>query len=371
MSEWDREQREAYLTLALVPGIGAARLRALLQRFDLPTGALAAPFEFLCAVQGVSAAAASAIARADRRAGRKALQTLEQVGGSFLLPHDPEFPDLLRQIPEPPTYLFLQGKAALLERPAVAIVGSRDHSQYGAEVCRAIARAAAEAGLVVVSGMARGLDAVAHAGALDVNGATIGVLGNGLGVIYPAANRKLYEEVSGQGLLLTEFPPGERPGKGNFPRRNRLISGLARVTVVVEAAKASGALQTVACAQEQGREVLAVPGPITSIVSGGTNGLLRDGAGPLLELADLLDHYPELKRTESPTGSQPASEPLPLERRILNALQVEPLPAEQLVEVSGAPVTEALDVISALELRGKLRLGAGGRYRLVVEGLFR
>ena len=371
MSEWDREQREAYLSLALVPGIGAARMGALLQRFELPSGALTAPFELLRSVPDISPAAATAITLADRQAGGKALPALEQSGGSFLLPYDPGFPDRLCDIPEPPTHLFVQGDLGLLERPAVAIVGSRDHSQYGAEVCRAVARAAAEAGLVVVSGMARGLDAVAHAGALDATGATIGVLGNGLGVIYPAANRTLYEEVSRRGLLLTEFPPGERPGKGNFPRRNRLISGLARVTVVVEAAKASGALQTVACAQDQGREVLAVPGPITSIVSGGTNGLLRDGAGPLLELADLLQHYPELARRTVPSACRSESEPVPLERRILNALHIEPCPAEQLVELSGAPVEEALDALSALELRGKVRLGPGGRYRLVPSELFR
>ncbi|HEV8612305.1 MAG TPA: DNA-processing protein DprA, partial [Gemmatimonadales bacterium] len=215
--------------------------------------------------------------------------------------------------------------------------------------------------------MARGLDAVAHAGALAANGGTVGVLGNGLDFIYPAANRGLYRELGERGLLLTEFPPGSRPHGGSFPRRNRLISGLARVTVVVEAALGSGALQTATWAQDQGREVMVVPGPITSVVSSGTNRWLRDGAGPLLELDDLLYHYPELARAPHP--SAPERGGTPLERRILHALRVEPLPAERLVEVACAPVEEALDSLSALELKGSVRRDREGRYRLVV-GLF-
>ena len=182
------------------------------------------------------------------------LDEVERAGGRALLATDPEFPALLRHIPDPPPVLFALGDLGLLDRPAVAIVGSRDHSAYGAEVCRERSPGRPPpAGLVVVSGMARGLDAVAHAAALDAGGATIGVLGNGLGVIYPAANRALYQRVAADGLLLTEFPPGERPHVGSFPRRNRLISGLARVTVVVEAAEGSGALITAGAALDQGR----------------------------------------------------------------------------------------------------------------------
>ncbi len=151
----------------------------------------------------------------------------------------------------PANLLFAAGDLSLLQRPAVAIVGSRDHSLYGEETCRAVAAAAAGAGIAVVSGMARGLDAVAHTAALDAQGSTIGILGNGLGVIYPAANRLLYQRMEERGLLLTEFPPGERPGIGAFPRRNRLISALARVTVVIEAAEGSGTLITVGTALSQ------------------------------------------------------------------------------------------------------------------------
>ncbi|HEV8597779.1 MAG TPA: DNA-processing protein DprA [Gemmatimonadales bacterium] len=372
MPEWQATEREAYLALALVPGIGAVRLRALLEHFETPSAALAARLSALSRVPDVPAEVATAILQANRAAATRILAVVHAAGWRFLLPEDPDFPEMLASIPDPPTYLFLQGNLALLERPAVAIVGSRDHTRYGAEVCRAVARAAAEAGLVVVSGMARGLDAIAHWGALDAKGDTIGVLGNGLGVIYPQSNRALYEQVVNRGLLLTECLPGERPKEGGFPRRNRLISGLARVTVVVEAAMTSGALQTSRWAQNQGREVLAVPGPITSPVSIGVNDLIRDGAAPLLDLTDLLCHYPECGTRQPARGDTKVPDAgQPLERRLLNALQHEPLQAEQLVELSGAPVGDALDALSTLELSGKVQREQGGHYRLVATGLFR
>lgn len=364
-------EREAYVTLTMVPGIGAARLKALLGTFGTALGALAAPLAFLEAVSGMNKASATAVTLTSRASGRRAIAALEEIGGHLLLPEDPGFPPALRNIPDPPTCLFALGSLHALERPAVAVVGSRDHSAYGAEVCRGVARAAAQAGLAVVSGMARGLDAVAHAGALEASGLTIGVLGNGLGVIYPSANRRLYEQVADRGLLLSEFPPGERPSAGSFPRRNRLISGLARVTVVVEAAISSGALQTVGCALEQGREVMAVPGPITSPVSAGTNRLIRDGAAPLLELDDLLVHFPEATRAASPNAAAEPGALAPVEGRIVNALWAGPRRVEELVEASGAPVWAALDALSVLELGGRVRHEAGGLYRLITPSLFR
>lgn len=361
---------ESWLALALVPGIGAVRFAALLDRFESPNGALSAPFEVLCTVPKISAPVAEAIRQADPKAAARALARLAELGGTVLRPGSAGFPELLSQIPDPPVCLFAQGNLALLTGPAIAIVGSRNHSHYGAEVCRAVARAAAELGLVVVSGMARGLDAVAHRGALDAGGGTIGVLGSGLGVVYPVSNRALYDSVLKRGLLITEFPPDQRPHEGSFPRRNRLISGLARVTVVVEAAQGSGALQTATCAQDQGKDVMAVPGPITSPVSAGTNGLIRDGAAPLLELADLLPHYPEAAAI-APRGPAPQTGTLaPVEGRIVNALWAGPRRGEELIEATGAPVTEALDALSALELSGRIRQRGGGLYELAPTQLF-
>src|SRR5690606_31002094 len=217
------------------------------------------------------------------------------------------------------------------------------------------------AGLAVVSGMARGLDAVAHAAALEASGATIGVLGNGLGVIYPAANRALYTRVRDSGLLLTEFPPGERPGVGSFPRRNRLISGLARVTVVVEAAEGSGTLITVGAALDQGREVMVVPGNITSRTSVGTNRLLRDGATPLLEAADLLEQYPELAGAGRAGGRATSGPALTGDAATIYALLEEgPLGLDEVVRRTTLPAPQVRAVVTGLELAGPVERRGGG-----------
>jgi DNA processing protein len=366
------DHRAAYVALALVPGIGATRLKNLLQVFHTPLGAISAPFEFLCTVPEMSKACATAIQSTTPEVGQEIIRVVEQMGGRLLLPEDPEYPARLVDIDEPPPLLFTKGDPELLKRPACAIVGSRDHSAYGARVCRAIAECAAAAGVVVVSGMARGLDAVAHGAALDAGGRTIGVLGNGLGVVYPAANRALYERMTVGGLLLTEFPPGEKPNAGSFPRRNRLISALARVTVIVEAAIGSGALITAEKALDQGREVMAVPGPITSAVSVGTNRLIRDGATPLLEPSDLLDHFPEL---QPKAGSLPAvavdgPRPLPTfltlpERELALLIGPEPLALDDVAIRSGRQVHEVLALLSGLEIAGVVEQSPGRLFRRV------
>jgi DNA processing protein len=217
--------------------------------------------------------------------------------------------------------------------------------------------------------MARGLDAVAHIAALDAGGTTIGVLGNGLGVIYPAANRTLYERVAADGLLLTEFPPGERPMVGNFPRRNRLISGVSRVTLVVEAAIGSGALITAGAALDQGREVLAVPGNITSLVSAGSNRLIRDGAAPALEAADLLQHFPELapvpsKTTRVMTRVLPEAL-LPEERDLAGLFGGDAVHPDELAMKSRRPIGEVLALISGLEIAGVIEQCPGRLFRRV------
>ena len=363
------EQRAAYVALALVPGIGPGRLHAILNACQTATGAFSAPFEFLRSIPGLTGAAASAIAAGSVDAGARAMEQAERLGGRVLILDDAEYPALLRHIPEPAPVLFALGDLSLLRRPAVAIVGSRDHTPYGGEVARAVAWAAGSAGLAVVSGMARGLDAVAHEAALDARGATIGVLGNGLGVVYPAANAVLYRRVAERGLLLTEFPPGEKPTAGSFPRRNRLISGLARVTVVVEAAEGSGALITAGTALEQGRDVMVVPGNITGPCSVGANRLIRDGAEPLLHPGDLLAHYPEAIRPEDGTAARPpVARPLPgalsgSDRVVAELGGAEPVSLEELVGESGRAAHEVLAALSALEIAGVVEQLAGKRFR--------
>ena len=366
-------ERLAYLALTQVPGMGHARLKTLLTSCTTAIGAHSAPFEFLCSLSGFSRAFVTAIKATPLDTGRKILESALSLGAEVLLPTDDVYPALLRHVPDPPPVLFAIGDNRLLSRPAAAVVGSRDHSSYGAEVCRAVAGAAAQAGVVIVSGMARGLDAVAHTAALDNSGSTIGVLGNGHGVIYPAANRKLYQRVAESGLLLTEFPPGERPHVGSFPRRNRLISGLSRVTLVVEAAAGSGALITAGTALDQGREVMAVPGNITSAVSVGSNRLIRDGAAPLLEPEDLLQHFPELVPPSSGSsvvrpGHQPLPENLSVpERELAVLLGSQPVHPDELANRCGRPIGEVLGILCGLEIAGIVEQGPGRVFRRVLS----
>src|SRR6266567_9537108 len=278
----------ATLALSLVPGIGSQRLRALVAAFGSAQAALDAPQSKLAAIVGIGRAAAIAIKEARPEDGSRVLERLRELGARVLLAGEPDFPPQLEDIPDPPTVLYVWGDLSLLTRPGVALVGSRDHTSYGAEVAYVLATAVAQRA-VVVSGMARGIDGIVHTAALDGGGGTIGVLGNGFGVIYPAANRALYDRMVAHGCLITEHPPGERPHAGSFSRRNRLISGLSRGVVVIEAAIGSGALVTANLGLEQGREILAVPGPITSRTSVGCNKLIQQGAKPALCAADILE----------------------------------------------------------------------------------
>ncbi|MBI4421945.1 MAG: DNA-protecting protein DprA [Gemmatimonadetes bacterium] len=350
--------RASYVALALVPGIGPARLSALLAAFRTAQAVLAASFKQLRDVDGMNAAAATAIGAASARDGQRLLDQATELGAVTLVPEDAHFPKRLKVIPDAPTLLFALGRLDLLDRPCLAIVGARSHSRYGAEVCRHFAGGVAGFGVTVVSGMARGLDAVAHAAALDAGGGTVGVLGNGLGVIYPAANRHLYERVARDGCLLTEYAPGERPHAGSFPRRNRLISGLAQATVVIEARDGSGALITAESALTQGRDVLAVPGPITSPLSNGCNRLIQTGAKPALGLRDLLEELdivydPAVPAVTLPSGLTDS------ERRLMDLLDSGAEHVDDLATRLGAPAAEALALLTSLEIRGLVAQAPG------------
>lgn len=218
---------------------------------------------------------------------------LTERGLRFLGRSEPAFPALLRAIHDPPIGLFVRGVAEpeLLSRPAVAVVGARSCSSYGGHVARLLGRELAAAGLVVVSGLARGIDGAAHRGALEAGGPTVAVLGCGIDRDYPASHRELARGIAERGLIVSEYAPGVEPAPWRFPARNRVIAGLAAATVVVEARERSGALITADFALEEGREVFAVPGEITSSLSRGTNALLRSGATPLTAVSDVLEHF--------------------------------------------------------------------------------
>jgi DNA processing protein len=284
---------------------------------------------------------------------------LERRGLRFLSRSDSRFPPLLGAIHDPPPGLFLRGgaDAELLSRPAVAIVGARACSAYGAGVARLLGRELASAGLVVVSGLARGVDGEAHRGALEAaaagSGATVAVLGCGVDRIYPAAHARLGDEIAGRGLVVSEYALGVPPAPWRFPARNRIVAGLAAVTIVVEAREGSGALITADLALEEGREVLVVPGEITSALAAGSNGLLRLGATPLTRAEDVLDLFGlEAAKPDAPELG-------PTARTVLERVQEEPRGADAIGRVTGLDAGEVAAALAELELAGLVAESAG------------
>lgn len=262
------------------------------------------------------------------------------------------FPPLLRAIYEPPARLFVRGGGDndLLERPSVAIVGARACSSYGAQVARRLAREFAGAGLVVVSGLARGIDSEAHRGALESGGVTVAVLGCGIDRDYPAAHRELAQRIRADGLVASEYEPGVEPAPWRFPARNRIIAGLSAVTVVIEARERSGALITADMALEEGRDVLAVPGEITSPLSAGTNALLKLGAGVCTAAEDVLELF----------GLAPEQRPAPkVGADAATVLAVLPGSADELVRVTGLDAAALAVALAELELSGLVQEGEG------------
>ena len=283
---------------------------------------------------------------------------LEHRSIRFLARSDPAFPPLLAAIHDPPAGLFLRGAAdpALLARPAVAIVGARACSAYGGGVARMLGRELASAGLVVVSGLARGVDGEAHRGALEAGGATVAVLGCGIDRDYPAAHARLAAEIAGngRGLVVSEYAPGVTPAPWRFPARNRIVGGLAAVTVVIEAREGSGALITADFALEEGREVLAVPGEITSTLSVGSNGLLRLGATPLTRAEDVLEIFglePKARAEPAVVGA--------VAQTVLGRLQEEPRGADAIGRATGLDAGEVAAALAELELAGLVTEDAG------------
>ena len=286
------------------------------------------------------------------------LARLRALGVGWLGRSAPDFPPLLRAIHDPPAGLFVRGEGGveLLRRAAAAVVGARACSPYGSQVARMLGRELGGAGLVVVSGLARGIDGEAHRGALEAGGTTLAVLGCGIDRDYPAAHRELAARVRATGLAVSEYAPGVEPAPWRFPARNRIVAGLAAATIVVEARERSGALITADLALEEGREVFAVPGEITSGLSAGTNDLLKLGATPLTSAEDVLAVF-GLSRAEAEPADLGATA-----ETILGRLRDAPASADELVRATGLEAGTVVAALTELELAG-LAVQAAGRYR--------
>jgi DNA processing protein len=352
----------ALLSLAEV---GPRAISAILGCWPSEAALEAASEPELASVGRISLSAATAIRRAaEARRGRAEVVRARALGIRLLAIGDPGYPARLRDAEPPPPLLYLLGPIELPppEVLAIAVIGTRRATPYGLETAERLGAELADAGAVVVSGFARGIDSAAHRGALDAGGSTIAVLGAGLDVSYPPENRRFAERMAREGLLVGEFSLGAPPIPENFPRRNRILAGLAHAVVVVEAAERSGALLTVEIALRLGRAVMAVPGPVTSRTSAGTFGLLRDGAKPVAGAEDVLEAFPLLR---PPVGSGPRGRsPTPGtgERRILAELASEPGRAEDLGRALRLPLGRITHLLAEMEISRLVRSVPGGRY---------
>lgn len=359
------EERFAYIQLALVSGIGPKLLKNLLDHFESASAVLKATLSELGQAPGIGPKVATAIREATQSDwARRVVDHCHQNEVKLLLPNDREYPRLFRELPDQPTLLFQRGDFAPADQLSIGIVGTRHPSSYGKKICESLTRGLARAGLTIVSGLARGIDAIAHQAALEVGGRTIAMLGSSVTEIYPPEHHDLANQVSQSGVLLSETHPYAKPKAGVFPQRNRLISGMSLGVIVVEAAERSGALITARHAGEQGRDVFAVPGPVTSRVSRGSNALIRDGAILIQDSGDVLDHLGPLVEAAEVEPDRVVRHAAEFqlndqEQAVLQAIDDSPTDLDRVVVKSQLPIARVLSTISVLEMRGLIRRDSG------------
>ena len=352
----------AWLALALVPELLPRRAFALVEHFGTPRAVLEAPAAALAAA-GVRPAAVASIGRAAGRA-RAETRRLAAAGATLVAWSDDAYPPALRHIAQPPLVLAVRGSLDGPDQPAIAIVGARRASDYGRRMAEELGRRFAEAGVTVVSGLAAGIDAGAHRGALSAGGRTVAVFGTGIDRVYPRWHRELAGGIAGQGALVSEFPCGTPPRQFHFPRRNRIISGLTRGTIVVEAAEDSGSLITAGCALEQNRDLFAVPGSAGVPAHRGSNRLIQQGARLVTRAEDVLEElWPELlpRLAARRTAAAEAALSAP-ERDILAALGPEERHVDDVIRRAAVAPGAALETLLALELRGLVCQLPGKRF---------
>lgn len=351
----DRREIEALVALRALKGVGDRTLFELLERFGSGREAMAASEAAFAEVAGREAASGRR-GPEPRAVARKALRRAGELGLRIVRWGGPDYPAGLEHLHDPPAVLFLKGELSILRRPAVAVVGSRRATGYGRRVAGALGAALARAGVPVVSGLALGIDAAAHRGALSVDGRVVGVLGSGIDVPHPPTNSALIRRVGDEHLLISEFLPGEPPLPHHFPRRNRILAALSEAVVVVEAAERSGALITADHATDLGREVIAVPGPVDRETSRGTNRLLRDGAAMVTDPARVVEVLPEpvRRRVERADDLDEAGRPVPTGEagRVWRALEHGPRTADELARSLELEPACILALLSRLEVEG-------------------
>lgn len=362
----DVSELAAWLRLEQAPGLGFMTAHRLLSAFGSPVAVFAADAAQLQAIVGdkLTATLLAPPSAATLTLIEKTLAWASVEGNHLLTLADDAYPHLLLEIPDPPLMLYAKGKVALLNQPALAIVGSRNATAQGVAHARQFAQAVAAAGLTVVSGLALGIDAAAHEGALMDGGATIAVIGTGADIVYPARNHALAHRIAEQGCIISEYALGTPALPANFPRRNRIISGLSGGTLVVEAAAQSGSLITARLAAEQGREVYAIPGSIQSPLARGCHELIRQGAKLVETAKDILDDWNNLplrmitpeKRAPAPTSNDPDND-------LLTIIGYDPVSLNVLAARAGLDTATMNAQLLTLELDGRIEMLAGGMVR--------
>ena len=352
------EDTEAWLRLVLTPKLGPSTQRKLLRALGSPREVFEASPAELARAAGESAAAAL-LAGADARIVQQSLAWLQEPGNHLLTLADERYPRTLLETADPPLLLFIKGRVELLNRAALAVVGSRTATPSGARDAEAFAQVLSDAGLAIVSGLALGIDSAAHRGGLSGASSSVAVVGTGLDKVYPARNRDLAHRLALEGALVSEFPLGTPPLAANFPRRNRVISGLARGCLVVEAALRSGSLITARQASEQGREVFAVPGSIHSPLSKGCHWLIKQGAKLVETAQDVLEEL-GMAAAASPRAEDEPTPLLPHESAVLTAMGFEPVDHDTICQRAHLAADVASDILLRLELDGYLSRLPGG-----------
>ena len=365
---------DALIILNAITGLTNSRIRKLIEYFGSAKEVLAVTPQKLLDENLITSKMYSSIAAFNQDAFLKKEQKLiEQHHVRVISQQDESYPELLKNIPDAPLLLYWKGVLEKVDNLAVAIVGSRKASVYGLNIAGRFAEELSEFGISVISGMARGIDTIAHKGALSKKGSTVAVLGSGLANIYPKENTKLFHQITETGAVISEFPMSTDPISFNFPRRNRIISGMSLGIIVVEAFERSGALITSRLALEQGREVFALPGNINSPGAKGTNKLIREGAKLITSLQDVLEElkpqmqgYLELEKKEDVKEKVTISKPLPdlsvKEEKVYEILSEEPVHIDMLVHQSAMSISELSSVILGLELQNLIKLLPGKHY---------
>lgn len=357
-------ERACWLSWAAIEGIGPHRLKRLHQHFGSLRRAWEADEPDLMAVEGIGLQLALTIQSQRRQQDPAAiLDKMSQPGIPFLTPADPHYPRLLWELPDPPPLIYTLGQPMGWE-PAIAIVGTRSPTPYGKRWTEQLATALAQAGFLIVSGMAAGIDGVAHQAALKVGGSTVGVLGTGVDQVYPPQHRDLFSQMRTQGCLISEFAPGVGPAKENFPRRNRLIAGLTQATLVMEAPQRSGALITAYLANDYGRDVFALPGTLDNPAARGCLNLLRTGAGLILGVEELLTELGSVVTASQRSISDPALPALAGSQKVIfETLSTDPMGLDALAQLTQLDINTISSELLMMELEGWVVQLPGMRYQ--------